>query len=199
MSVNYQWLKKIEISACVVMLSVSFIAVFILNNTTVQGNSMQKTYNDKDRVLTALYYPPIKPNDIIVFYSDGDGSKVFIPNMFNTIWQTRSKSQKSNENYRDLYIKRVIAMPGDIVEIIDKKVYIANTPERVLVPIDENYVNNSWVCQGVESKESVNMAKIIVPDDSYFVLGDNRGCSEDSRSFGSVKKQAILGKVILKL
>ncbi len=86
-----------------------------------------------------------------------------------------------------LYIKRVVAVPGDTVQIIDSELYVNN------VRVKDNY--DKMVDSGI-AKE-----KIVLGEDEFFVLGDNRNNSEDSRSetIGVVNKSEILGKAWLAL
>jgi len=80
------------------------------------------------------------------------------------------------------YIKRIVALPGDKLEVKDGKVHINGTPSQ------EPYVNGTP--QG-------DFGPITVPADSVFVMGDNRNNSEDSRSFGALKEEQIVGQAIL--
>jgi signal peptidase I len=85
---------------------------------------------------------------------------------------------------RDLqksYIKRVIALPGDTIRIDDGRVYVNGQS------IDESYVPKRF--QDVRS-----MAAIVVPPGQYFVMGDHRSISSDSRDFGPVSRKLIYGK-----
>ena len=78
-------------------------------------------------------------------------------------------------------IKRIIGIPGDHVQITDNKLYINE------VEIEEDYL--------YESMESKDM-DFIIPENKYFVLGDNRNQSIDSRKLGLIDQEDILGKVI---
>ena len=80
------------------------------------------------------------------------------------------------------YIKRIVALPGDTLEVKEGKVYL-NEQART-----EPYLNGTP--QG-------NYGPFKVPIDSVFVMGDNRNNSEDSRAFGPVKKDLIVGQAIL--
>jgi signal peptidase I len=84
------------------------------------------------------------------------------------------------------YIKRVIAVPGDTVEIRDASVYLNGTL------LDETYINEPCTAAYCD-----NRLWTLGPDE-YFVMGDNRNHSSDSRIFGPVKQHYLLGKVILR-
>lgn len=89
-----------------------------------------------------------------------------------------------NEEYDDeIIIKRIIGMPGDTIEIKKDKIYV-NDEE-----IDDKYGYG----------ETSDFDKIELEDDEFFILGDNRLISKDSRYFGAVKKDEILGKTIFRI
>lgn len=93
----------------------------------------------------------------------------------------------------DKLIKRVIGLPGDEVDLIDQVVYINGEP------IDESmYINLAEVQQGVLPNYSVTFP-FKVPDGQYFLMGDNRGNSLDSRYFGAVPREDILAIGALKI
>ncbi len=84
----------------------------------------------------------------------------------------------------EVIIKRVIGLPGEEVKISDGKIYINNEE------IEDNYAYG-------ETLDEIDTIKL--QDDEYFVLGDNRLVSKDSRSFGAIKKDNIMGKSIVRL
>jgi len=81
------------------------------------------------------------------------------------------------------YIKRIIALPGDRLRIDHGRVYL-NGKMQV-----ESYVPETFA-------DSRSMAEIVVPDDNYFVMGDHRSISSDSREFGTVERSLIYGKAV---
>jgi signal peptidase I len=81
------------------------------------------------------------------------------------------------------YIKRVIALPGDTLRIDHGQVWV-NGKE-----LTENYVPGAY-------RDTRSYAQTVIPDDSYFVMGDHRSISSDSREFGVVERDLIYGKAV---
>ncbi|MEH2188836.1 MAG: signal peptidase I [Nostoc sp.] len=87
------------------------------------------------------------------------------------------------ENFHDAFIKRVIGLPGEKVVVKNGRVYINDSP------LSENYL---------EAKPDYQWGPVIVPTDSYLVLGDNRNNSYDSHYWGFVPRNKIVGRAILR-
>jgi signal peptidase I len=81
------------------------------------------------------------------------------------------------------YIKRVIGAPGDRIWIEHGRVWLNG------VQLDESYVPDRF-------RDTRSMDEIVVPDDSYFMMGDHRSISSDSREFGPVERDLIYGKAV---
>jgi signal peptidase I len=85
-----------------------------------------------------------------------------------------------------VYIKRVIGLPGDKIAIMDGRVYINGDP------YEEAYIDPEY------NHSKAKLAEETVPADHYFVMGDNRDNSSDSRSWGTVRTELITGKYYMK-
>jgi signal peptidase I len=95
----------------------------------------------------------------------------------------------SPENRQGDFIKRIIGLPGESVEIRKGIVYI-HTKDGSVVPLDEPYVENPAMIDFHGDK---------IPENEYFVLGDNRNNSDDSRQGWTVPRQDIIGKAWLSI
>jgi len=137
-----------------------FIVIFIVQPVKVEGTSMQPRLIDQERIFVNRFIYRIREvqrGDVVVFWFPKDRSKSFI--------------------------KRVVGIPGDQVEIRQGIVYVngARIPEPYLLPQFQDYRSYQ---------------RAIVPPGHYFVLGDHRNSSNDSRSWGFVEEQLIYGKAV---
>jgi signal peptidase I len=101
------------------------------------------------------------------------------------------------EQYQDAFIKRVIGLPGEQVQLRDGKVYINNKPLS-----ESNYLASGQrtvidVCQSGPKPPFLAKTQTI-PADSYLVLGDNRNNSYDGRCWGVVPRQNIIGRAVVR-
>lgn len=92
-------------------------------------------------------------------------------------------------NPRITYVKRIIGVPGDTLSILNKIVYINGQP------LDEPYIQHIFPnIQPASQSPRDNFGPVVIPQNEYFVLGDNRDNSDDSRYWGTVSRHLIHGK-----
>lgn len=155
------WIKIIITAAAIAFV----LNNFIIANSRVPSGSMENTIMTRDRVigsrLSYLFSDP-EHGDIVIFHWPDDESVYFV--------------------------KRIIGLPGDTVDITDGKVYLNGSE----TPLDEPYIKEPMIPEAP--------MQFVVPEDSYFMLGDNRNNSGDARRWKHtyVKKDKIIAKVLLR-
>ncbi|WP_088240967.1 signal peptidase I [Calothrix rhizosoleniae] len=102
-----------------------------------------------------------------------------------------------SEEYEDAFIKRIIGLPGEKVELKQGKVFINNKPLRENKYLSSSQVTSVEVCASGQQPPFLAQSQTIPPG-SYLVLGDNRGSSYDSRCWGVVPRGNIIGRAILR-
>jgi len=136
------------------------VILFLYQPVKVEGTSMMPTLDDQERIFINKFvyrFESIDRGDTVVFWYPGDPTKS--------------------------YIKRVIGIPGDRVEV-DRGTVLINGHAQ-----EENYVPP-------EFRDSSSMTARSVPTGEYFVLGDHRSSSNDSRAWGMVPRRYIYGKAV---
>ena len=181
-----------EIREWIVTLIGAFVLVMLLNTkvfatTRVQQSSMQDTLMEGQHLfvekLTYKFVNPVK-GDIIVFI-ENKSVNGFIEEIKIFMTDVKEVFKPVNEKSNVRLVKRVIGTPGDLVDIKDGKVYVND------VELDEPYV------KGETNKRDFQLP-VTVPYGKYFVLGDNRGVSKDSRIFGFIDKSQVEGKAVFR-
>lgn len=147
--------------AIILILTALIVDKYFFSIVTIEGNSMQRTFYEGDKILVNKFnidVEDIKQDDIIYF--EGDDNR--------------------------LYVKRVIGLPGDIVEVINNKIFI-NGKQKI-----EDYTRG-------DETQVYDQDKWFVGENEFFVLGDNRyrDLSKDSRLFGTININQIKGVFVM--
>ena len=155
-------LRGLFLDVAKVVLAILLIWHFVAHPSVVKGQSMEPTFHNDDRLMVDLItyrFTAIERGDVVVL--------------------------KNPSKPREDFIKRVIGLPGETVDIVNGVVRIND------VPLDEPYL---------KSLEKRSFRKQRVPAAHYFVLGDNRGLSKDSRDsqVGFIPEDYIRGKIRLR-
>ena len=103
---------------------------------------------------------------------------------------------ETNSNIKDL-VKRVVALPGETIETRNDAIYITKPGRNEAQQLDEPYINPA--CKTSGAPYNNNLTKQTVPAGMYFVMGDNRCQSHDSRYFGPIKADTIVGRAFVRI
>jgi signal peptidase I len=164
----FTWeLVKVVVISLVIIIPVRY---FLIQPFYVKGASMEPNFHDNEYLiideLTYRFHQPVR-GDIVVFRYPKDPQEYFI--------------------------KRVIGLPGEKVEIKDGQVFIYNQEFKDGVALDETYLPSDVKTYANDGTESVTLGS-----SEYYVMGDNRTESKDSRSFGPVDISFFTGRVMFR-
>ncbi len=98
---------------------------------------------------------------------------------------------KYPNNPKTYYIKRIIGLPGETIKIKDGKVFVLNNTDSEEVALNEAYIT--------DNHRSYDNLTVKLEKEEYFVMGDNRRESSDSRSWGPLEKEFIVGRPVVRL
>lgn len=158
---------------------------------------MVPTYGVGDRILVDLdAYDSARPQraDVVIFKPPrgADSQQCGIPSEpADGHPCARPTPDASNNNF----VKRIVALPGDWLKVENNHIFLGRRRTGPFVQQREPFIAKNSPCDLL-----CNLRKPIqIPTDHFFVVGDNRGASDDSRDWGPVPRRWILGKVIGKL
>jgi signal peptidase I len=151
-------LRDLSVSVVIAII----VILFLYQPVKVEGTSMTPALVNEERIFINKFVyrfglSDIVRGDTIVFWAPEDPSRS--------------------------YIKRVIGVPGDVIEIVDGTVILNGRR------LDEPYITD-------DNRDRMSMTRRVVEAGRYFVLGDHRNSSNDSRSWGTVRRDAIYGKAV---
>lgn len=156
---SFETIKVVILSLIIIV----GIRSFVMQPFFVSGKSMEPNFHDGDYLIVdelSYRFEEPKRGDVIVFR---------YPN-----------------NPKEFYIKRIIALPGEKIEINDNKIIIYNSDSLNSFRLDEEYIPLEIETDGNYVRELKNY--------EYYVLGDNREASSDSRSWGVLEERFIVGR-----
>jgi signal peptidase I len=153
-------LLEVAVVVLLALVLALLLKTYVAEAYMIRGSSMEPTFRDGQRVMVQKAFFEVERGDVIIFASKDDPRK-------------------------DL-IKRVIALPGESVEVIDGHPYV-----------DDKRFHESYITE-FDKHRGQRYGPRLIPNNQFFVLGDNRPESQDSRTFGAVESSLIKGKVILR-
>ncbi len=194
----FEWAYCIIIAVVLALL----IRYYVGTPTIVKQSSMYPTFKQNDRLVLNRIYRTRKTvpsrGEIITFEAPTTSALAVSSENNNTDviakYERKSKGWFNDFTYNVLeigkisYIKRVIALPGEHLEIKDGKVYINGNE------LKEEYLSDTVKTENMDGA----FYDLVVPEGTVFVMGDNRSGSSDSRMFGCIPYSKIEGKVVFR-
>jgi signal peptidase I len=180
--------ETVVLVALAVLLAVVF-KTFLVAAFYIPSGSMESTLNISDRVLVekvSYRFGDVQHGDVIVFVHDDPGFAPTGPSnpvagFFSSLGQAVGVVPPSDRDF----IKRVIGLPGDTITCRGGTLYRNNRP------VQEPYLDQGTVTEGCKPTK--------VAPGELFVMGDNRGNSQDSRSFGTIQRDAVVGRAFVRI
>ena len=161
------WIEGLQTVGLSIVLALG-IRQFVAEARFIPSESMLPTLEIDDRLVIekiSYHFNPPKRGDIIVFRAP----------------QKALEAAKSTTN--DAYIKRVIGLPGDEIQVKDGKVFIDGEP------LTEDYI---------QAPPVYVWGPATVPENQYLVLGDNRNSSSDGHVWGFLERESIIGRAVVR-
>ena len=181
--------KETVETAVFVVVMVIIIKFFLGEIRWIPSGSMHPTLIEKDRIVVerlSRFYREPQRGDVLVFYPPMTKLESTPPKVFKRL---------TGFFCNDIaFIKRVVGMPGDKVEIKKSKDDGAFTVYINDKPLDEPYIQSKYDYN--DCTLAMHCGPMIVPEGNYFMMGDNRGNSQDSRYWGFLPKERIIGRAI---
>lgn len=179
LSLGALFLEMVKVIALAIVIIIP-IRVLLFQPFFVQGASMEPNFEDGQYLIINEFgykHTEIPGVGSIEQFRDLERQDVVV-----------FRYPKNPEQY---YIKRIIALPGESVAIKDGIVYIFNDIHHQGYALDES----AYLSKNVKTSD---MPKITLDEDEYFVMGDNRAFSYDSRAFGPIHRTDLIGRVLLR-
>ena len=158
------WIEALKTIGMSAILALG-IRTFVAEARYIPSGSMLPTLEINDRLIVdklGYHFKDPKRGDIVVF---------------------KPTAKLEEQNFKDAFIKRVIGLPGDKVEVKAGVVYVNARP------LEEQYI---------EEEPDYEYGPVTVPDNEYLVLGDNRNNSYDSHYWGFVPREHIIGQAVIR-
>ena len=169
------WLRTI----CIGVLAGIFIVVFLVQRDNVYGDSMKPTLNSGDVIYAqkiSTYFHSYKRGDIVIL--DGHDMEGYYS--------------------KEYLVKRIVGLPGETVKIEDGNVYIKPADSNDFYLLQENYLpEGTKTAMMDDARKKGN--EIVLGEDEYYCLGDNRPVSNDSRNLGPFTADRIKGVAIIRV
>jgi signal peptidase I len=159
-------------------------------------NRIDGRFGTPDRGDVVVFRPPAGAGDNTCGVKDGEEylpGKVYVSGNDGALAERMACPRGTPGQYEETYIKRVVGLPGERLKIIRGHAYINGKQ------LNEPYINPGGSCDVPDavSSDCTYSLEITIPPDSFFMMGDNRDASDDSRYWGPVAKENVIGEAFV--
>lgn len=168
-----------------VFIALILLRLFVYQQVNVVGHSMDPNYTDGQMLVINRTEKDLQRGQVVAVYADKETA--LNANYFTPYDATNT-----------FFLKRVIGLPGESIELLRSKVIIYNQdyPEGAI--LQEDYISPEVIRVLETDKAFAYFPKVQIEKDSYFLMGDNRSQSLDSRNKGTFPKYTVFGKEVLR-
>ena len=188
----------------------NIIFAFVIFPVKQTSNSMIPDFSEGSISFITKIYPSLKRGDVVLLQSQKTVEKKFYQKLWHNVSSFFTAQQYDsyvNNEYpgTNVQLRRIVGMPGDEIYMKDYVLYIKPAGQKHFLTefeLSEKPYNLTFLTPPAQWNGSVGVKgsfdPITIPQDEFFVLGDNRISISDSRLWGTVSKQKISGRVILR-
>ena len=210
-----RFLKELPVLVALALGIALLIKAFLVQAFYIPSASMEPTLRQGDRVLVnklSYRFGEPKRGDVIVFHdpypdpcdtTEGEAAPAgcqqgFVRKALDWFAEVFGLPTADTRDF----IKRIVALPGETIQIENGQVYVCDEPDCVPLgpdgePKDGHKISFRSNSESGPRLDKDNVPAFPVPEDQYYVMGDNRGNSSDSRNFRGIAREKIIGKAFV--
>ena len=206
-----RFLKELPVLIALALAIALLLKAFVVQAFYIEMQSMEPTLHPGERVLVSKFsYRLGDPHrgDVVIFRdprhpcTEGDDSPACHPGLARKTLDWLAEVFGLPTGSKDDLVKRIVGLPGETIAMHDGAVYVCSAPGCQPIDTDGHKKDGKLITfphtatKGPQ-QDDADLAAFKIPSNSYYVLGDNRAQSADSRSFGSVPRKEFVGKVFV--
>lgn len=177
-------------------LAILILKLFVFQQVEVDGLSMYPNFNDRDYLMMNSIDKNFERGQVVALYSN-DKFAYKATHELNPYDSYMARFDCGNPCNAKFFLKRIIGLPGEEIEVTNGDIIIYNKENPNGAALKEDYITQ--ITKDSMKRMNYHFAKTRVPDGKFFVMGDNRTNSTDSRVIGAIADYAIFGKQVVRI